>query len=192
MFPEIRTERLALRDLEESDAQTIFEYRSSPEVSRFQAWGTESADALQSHIRELTGTVPGRPGGWYQIGIVLLPGGGLIGDCGFRVLESEPDHAEIGIALAPEFQGNGYAAEALRALLDYLFVALRKDRVFGSVDPRNVRSMRLLARVGMRVASRRLKSLWFKGEWVDDVVFGILGSEWKSGNKAGAAVKPRL
>jgi len=24
------------------------------------------------------------------------------------------------------------------------------------------------------------ESLWFKGEWVDDMVFGILKSEWES------------
>jgi RimJ/RimL family protein N-acetyltransferase len=150
MFAEILTERLALRDLELNDAQRIFEYRSRPDISRFQSWGTESADAIRLYIRGLSETAPGRPGSWYQIGIILLSCGELIGDCGFQVLETEPRHAEVGIALAPEFQGRGYANETLRALLDYLLVGLDKDRVFGSVDPRNLRSMRMLERVGMR------------------------------------------
>jgi RimJ/RimL family protein N-acetyltransferase len=180
MFAEILTERLALRDLEVSDTQRIFEYRSRPEVSRFQSWGTQSADGIQLYLRDLSKTEPGRPGSWYQIGIILRSSGELIGDCGFQVLETEPRQADVGIALAPEFQGRGYATETLRALLDYLLVALGKDRVFGSVDPRNVRSMRLLQRVGMRKEAHRVKSLWFKGEWVDDAIFAITASEWKS------------
>jgi len=180
MFAEILTERLALRDLEVSDTQRIFEYRSRPEVSCFQSWGAQSADGIQLYLRDLSKTEPGRPGSWYQIGIILRSSGELIGDCGFQVLETEPRQADVGIALAPEFQGRGYATETLRALLDYLLVALGKDRVFGSVDPRNVRSMRLLQRVGMRKEAHRVKSLWFKGEWVDDAIFAITASEWKS------------
>jgi RimJ/RimL family protein N-acetyltransferase len=187
MFTEIVTKRLALRDLEASDAQRIFEYRSRPDVSRFQSWGTQSADAIQSYIRGLSAAEPGMPGSWYQIGIILLSGRELIGDCGFHVLETEPRQAELGIALAPEFQGRGYATETLRVLLDYLLVELGKHRVFGSVDPRNVRSTMLLQRIGMRKEAHFVKSLWFKGEWVDDVIFAILASEWKSSNTAGEA-----
>jgi RimJ/RimL family protein N-acetyltransferase len=64
------------------------------------------------------------------------------------VLADNPEQVEIGITVAPEYQGKGYAMETLRALLTYLLVELRKHRVFGSVDPRNESSMRLLERVG--------------------------------------------
>ena len=57
---------------------------------------------------------------------------------------------------------------------------LGQNRVFGSVDPNNVSSVKLLQRVGMRQEAHFVKSLWFKGEWVDDVIFAILASEWKS------------
>jgi RimJ/RimL family protein N-acetyltransferase len=190
MFEAIVTEHLALRDLEASDAQRIFEYRSRPEVSRFQSWGVHSVDEIQSHIRGLSAAAPGMPGSWYQIGITLLSSSELIGDCGFHVLSTEPRQAEFGIALAPELQGRGYATEALRALLDYLLIKLGKHRVFGSVDPRNARSMRLMQRVGMRKEAHFVKSLWFKGEWVDDVVFAILASDWKSCNRGTTLDRP--
>ena len=180
MFPEILTERQSLRDLEVSDGPRVFAYHKHPDISRFQSWGTESVDVVQSYIRGLSAIEPGTPGPWYQVGIFLRAGGKLIGDCGFRVLESDPEQAEIGITLAPEFQGQGYATEALEAILDYLLVTLEKHRVFGSVDPRNVPSMKLLQRIGMRQEAHFVKSLWFKGEWVDDVIFAILASEWRA------------
>ena len=178
MFPEITTERLALRNLEANDGPRVFSYHRHPEVARFQSWGTESVDVVQTYIRSLAAVEPGTPGKWYQVGIYLLDGGKLIGDCGFRVPEAKSAQAEVGMTLAPEFQGKGYATEALRALLDYLFMTLKKHRVFGSVDPRNVSSIRLLERVGMRKEGHMVKSLWFRGEWVDDVIYAMLEEEW--------------
>jgi RimJ/RimL family protein N-acetyltransferase len=179
MFPEIISQRLAIRDLDANDGPRIFAYHRRPEVAQFQSWGTESVDVVQSYIRSLSGTEPGTPGKWYQVGIFLLEGGKLIGDFGFRVLQDDPEQAEIGITLAPEFQGKGYATEASKSLLDYLFVTLDKHRVFGSVDPRNLPSLKLLERVGMRKEAHFVKSLWFREEWVDDVIFAMLAEEWK-------------
>jgi RimJ/RimL family protein N-acetyltransferase len=182
-FTETRTQRLILRDLEPSDAGRIFAYRSRPEVARFQSWGTESQDDIQSYIGGHSGSDPGVPGLWYQVGISLQSGRQLIGDCGFHVLKTDPGQAEIGIALAPESQGQGYAAEALRALLNYLLIDLGKYRVFSSVDPRNFRSLALMERIGMRKEAHFIKSLWFKDEWVDDMIFAMLGSSWESAGR---------
>lgn len=178
-FTRIVTERLILRQLVPSDAEKIFEYRSRPEVSHFQCWGIESLAAIQSQIENLSVTNPGIPGLWYQIGIVLQSSSELIGDCGFHVLANELRQVEFGISLVPEFQCQGYATEVLRALLNYLFVEMGKHRVFGSVDPRNLPSIKLMQRVGMRKEAHFLRSLWFKGEWVDDMIFAILAEDWR-------------
>ena len=68
--------------------------------------------------------------------------------------------------------------ETLRGVLDFLFSTVKLHRVSASVDPRNERSIALLERIGMRREAHFRQSLWFKGEWVDDIVYGILASEW--------------
>jgi RimJ/RimL family protein N-acetyltransferase len=190
-FSEIHTGRLILRALEEKDARRIFQYRSHPEVSRFQSWGTKSSAEVQSHIKKLSATPRGTPGFWHQLGICLLANGNLIGDCGFHVLEAEPRQAECGITLDPSHQGHGYATEALRGLLDYLFFTLGKHRVFGSVDPQNIRSIKLMERVGLRKEAHFVQSLWLKGAWVDDLIYAMLAGEWKTtrGTQASSAVR---
>ena len=135
-------------------------------------------EEIERYVRGLDVMTPGTPGAWYQLGMVREPENELIGDCGFRVFEHEPQQAEIGIALAPGHQGHGYATEAFYALLDYLFVRLGEHRVIGSVDPRNLKSVQLLRRVGMRQEASFRKSLWFKGEWVDDDIYAMLATEW--------------
>jgi len=95
MFAERLTEQLALRDLAVSDAQRIFEYPSRPDVSRFPSGGTQSADAIQSSIRDLSETEPRRPRSWYQTGIIPLSTRELIGESSLQVREAEPRHAEL-------------------------------------------------------------------------------------------------
>lgn len=177
-FKTITTERLALRQLTPTDAHKIYEYRARPEVSRYQCWGIESKAEIKSQIESLAVTEPGTPGPWYQIGIVLRLTGELIGDCGFRVVETDPRQAEFGISLDPGYQRLGYATEALRAVLNYLLLEMGKHRAFGSVDPRNLRSIKLMQRVGMRKEAHFVRGLWFRGEWVDDVIFAMLASDW--------------
>jgi RimJ/RimL family protein N-acetyltransferase len=149
MFQEIVTDRLVLRDLRACDAEIMFAYRSDTEVSRYQAWKPASAEELRRFFDDLAGRDPGTSGGWYQVGLALRATGELIGDCGIHSAD-DPLLAEIGITLAQRFQGHGYAGEALRAMVTYLFGMLRKHRIRASVDPRNERSLRLMERLGFR------------------------------------------
>lgn len=180
MFQEIATGRLTLRDLQSGDAEAMLRYRSDPDVSRYQSWEPQSVERLRSYFEELSGRDPDTPGAWYQVALALRAGGELIGDVGIHILD-DPRLAEIGITVAPRFQRRGYAAEAARAIVDYLFATLGKHRISASVDPRNVASMRLMQRLAFRQEAHMAQSLWLKGEWVDDVVFAMLASEWKAG-----------
>jgi RimJ/RimL family protein N-acetyltransferase len=80
--------------------------------------------------------------------------------------------------VSPAHQRQGFGSESVTNLVSYLFYNCGKHRVFASVDPRNEPSARLLRRVGMRKEAHFRQSLWFKGEWVDDMIFGVLESEW--------------
>ena len=82
--------------------------------------------------------------------------------------------------LAPTHQNQGYATEALQAVLEFLFVDLEKHGVFVSVDPRNEAAIALFKRVGMRQEAHFVESLWFDGALVDDIIFALLQREWKS------------
>jgi RimJ/RimL family protein N-acetyltransferase len=175
----ITTERLTLTRLVPADAPRVFAYRADPEVSRYQAWLPTSLDEVRRFIDDLQSVPFDTRGTWYQFGIRLKGSGLLVGDAGIHVPTDQPQQAEIGITVAPEYQGRGIATEAVRGLLDRLFAPPARHRVYGSVDPRNRASVALLARVGMRQEAHFRRSLWLRGEWVDDLVFAILESEWR-------------
>jgi RimJ/RimL family protein N-acetyltransferase len=157
----------------------MFAYRSNPEVLQYQSWQPQSLEEVQSFISSMMMRELNTPG-WYQLGIELRGDDVLIGDCGIHVLETDSRIVEIAITIAPDFQAKGYATEALNAILDLLFVRLNKHRVFASVDPRNLGSMALMERIGLRKEGHFVQSLWFKDCWADDVIFAMLASEWCS------------
>ena len=98
-------------------------------------------------------------------------------------LAEDLSQAEIAVTVAPEFQGQGFGDEAVRALLGLLFREEGKRRVFASVDPGNTAAVALFKRVGMRVEAHFVESLWFKGRWADDLIFGLLAREYKGKNE---------
>jgi len=180
MSDELVTERLVLRALRQDDAETMFAYRSDPEIMRYQGWDPESLADVHEFIAEQAGYAAYAPGSWRQFAIALRADGTMIGDCAVHVPADKPEQAEFGITLAPAFQRRGYASEALRALLRLAFETLGKHRAFASVDPRNAPSIALFARAGFRKEAHHVESLWLMGEWVDDVIFALLAREWRA------------
>jgi len=148
--PELTTERLVLRELTAEDADALFAYRAHPHVTRFQTWQPASLDDARAFIASLKLHPPYTGGTWRQLGIALRAGGALIGDCGIHVLKTDSRHAEIGYTIAPDHQRNGYASEAVRAVLGMLFGTLRMKRVVARTLASNAASKALLTRLGFR------------------------------------------
>jgi RimJ/RimL family protein N-acetyltransferase len=174
---ELVTDRLTLDALQMADAPGLFGYRADPEVWRYQNWRPESLAEVEHFIRKQSAISTPAAGQWVQRAIRLRGDGALVGDLGFCL--SGDGQAEFGINLAPPRQGQGIAREASRALLDYLFGTLGVHRVHASVDPRNTPSMALMRSLPLRQEAHLRESLWFRGEWVDDVVFAMLAREWR-------------
>jgi RimJ/RimL family protein N-acetyltransferase len=178
---ELATARLRLDALHDDDAGVLFQYRSEPSVALYQGWCPATLAEALDFIRAQQYASLDKPDTWLQRAIRHSSHGVLIGDVGVHV-PYEPDGSyEFGITLAPSYQGKGFAREALRALFDYLFGTIGAHRVHASIDPRNLASAALLRSVGMRQEAHFRENLKIRGEWVDDVVFALLASEWPLG-----------
>ena len=178
-FIPMETDRLILRRIGPDDAKAVFGYRSNPQVSECQVWKPRTVDEVHKFLTELAAVNPDTPGTWLQLAIVTREDGRLIGDCGIRFPDDDGYQVELGITLAPVRQGQGLASEALAGVLGYVFGTLRKHRAYASVDPRNESAISLMNRAGFRQEGIFRKSLLIDGEWVDDMIFAMLASEWQ-------------
>ncbi len=173
---EIITDRLCINELCLQDASVLYEYRSHKDVSLFQGWIPLNIDESQNFIIRNASTLFNQNDSWFQLAIRLRDTNQLVGDIGLHFIDSY--QVEIGFTIAPDHQCKGFGSEAVIAVLSMLFNHLNKHRVFASVDPCNQASMNLLKKIGMRQEAHFRKSLFWRGEWVDDVVFAVLRSEW--------------
>lgn len=87
---------------------------------------------------------------WFWILIEPVSGNRtLIGDGGFTSRPVDGVVA-IGYALLPQYQGKGYATEAVKALIAWAFSHPEVSRIIAETLPDNVQSIRLLTRNGFR------------------------------------------
>ncbi|MEO6927367.1 MAG: GNAT family protein [Rhodanobacter sp.] len=174
---ELVTRRLQIDALRLADAEGLFACRAHPEVARYQGWCPADLAAARDFIEAQP---PSPSHGWFQRAIRLHEGGLLVGDLGVCLPEDPHDPVEFGISIAPAHQGRGYSSETARALFGFVFDQRGHHRVHASVDPRNLASMTMLRALGMRQEAHHRESLWFKDEWVDDVIFAMLDHEWRA------------
>ncbi|MFN3267115.1 MAG: GNAT family N-acetyltransferase [Deinococcales bacterium] len=170
-----QTPRLTIRAFLPSDLEPFVAYRSLPEVAVLQTWEDYSLERGQQLLERLQTSTPFTPNTPYQYAVALE--GKMIGDL-YCKLDEAGQQAEIGMTFDPTYWGKGYASEAVRGLLRHLFTEIGLHRVCALTDPRNHPTQKLLERVGMRLEGHFVKSLWFKGEWVDDLHYAILREEW--------------
>jgi RimJ/RimL family protein N-acetyltransferase len=177
------TRRLVLRRFHVHDAATLAGYRSDPEIARYQSWSAPvSPAAAAGFIREVATREVQLPG-WFQYAVELRSDRRLIGDVGVNLHDNRLQ-AEIGFTIAGAYQGHGYATEAVRCVVAHLFTDRELHRVSAECDARNLRSARLLERLGFRCEGYRVANTWLKGEWTDDLLFGLLAADWRRGPAA--------
>ena len=142
---------VALRRLEVSDLEVFQKYRHDPVVARYQDWyGTRTDDEARAFLAKMNSAPLLQPGICSQIGIAEPEQLMLVGDIGLT-LATDGKSAEIGYTVRPESQGRGIGTAAVREVIDLVFEWSDAERVQGIVDPLNVRSIRLLERVGMHM-----------------------------------------
>lgn len=175
----IRTERLLLRPLDPAtDVDAAHTYQSDADVCRYIPYTPRTREQVTERLINARSTID-EPGQVMSLALELAATGELIGDVVLMFHSAEHRSGEVGYVLNPEHQGNGYATEAVRALLALAFDGLDLHRVVGRIDARNDASAGVLRRAGMRQEAHLRENEWFKGEWTDEVVFAILADEWR-------------
>ena len=112
--------RVRLRNLRPADLPDFAAYRADPNVARFQGFDPYTEAVAAAFIAGQAGAaVPAAPGHWVQLAIARADDDQLLGDCALHRYAHEPRFGEMGITLAPRWQGQGYARDAVRGLLRY-------------------------------------------------------------------------
>lgn len=177
----LKTERLIIRPIKESDLDDFYEYRSDPKVCEFQGYQPILKESAKEYIRALQGLEFGNAGEWVQVGIELKSGGKMIGDIGLKPEKHEPRIVEFGISFSTKHQQKGFAKEALIKIFSYLFEEKNVHRIIGIMDVNNLRMIGLIENLGFRREGNFIESFWDeeKKVWCDEFLYAMLKKDWK-------------
>ncbi|GIN39382.1 GNAT family N-acetyltransferase [Heyndrickxia oleronia] len=115
------------------------------------------------------------------LSLAVLMNDRVIGDLSIWYTDMK-DTVEIGYTFSKSVSGQGYATEAVIALINHLFEVVKVHRIQANLDARNTASEKLCRRVGMRKEAHFIQDFWNKNEWTDSIVFGMLKTDFNKFN----------
>jgi RimJ/RimL family protein N-acetyltransferase len=141
-IPVLETERLVLRAPRLEDAKTVAALANDRRIAENTAripHPYKLADA-----KDWISSAGTRAGG--QTFIITLASGAIIGACGLDMREGP----ELGYWLGLPYWGQGYATEAVRALIDHAFTDLDHESLNAGARVTNPSSRRVLEKCGFQ------------------------------------------
>jgi RimJ/RimL family protein N-acetyltransferase len=142
--PTLLTEHLILRPLTGEDFEPWAAFHADEEVMRFLG-GVQSRAVAWRGICAMAGAWSVR--GFSMFSVIERATGRWVGRVGPWQPEGWPGR-EVAWGISRAFAGRGYAHEAAVASIDYAVDVLGWDRFIHTIDPDNVRSIRLAERLG--------------------------------------------
>jgi len=104
----------------------------------------------------------------------------LIGYCNFtQIFRGAFQACYLGYKIDKEFEGKGFMHEALQASIRYIFEGLRLHRIMANYMPVNVRSAKLLERLGFEKEGYAKQYLLINGKWEDHVLTALTIEKWQ-------------
>jgi RimJ/RimL family protein N-acetyltransferase len=147
---------------------------------RYVPYPPRDRDAVATVLeRKMANTAWRREGDLLELAVTRADDGELVGDVLLALRSVEHETVEVGYIFAPAHGGQGYATEAVHALIDLAFGELGARRVTARVDVRNLPSRRLLERLGLRLEAHLVENEWFKGELTSETDYAVLAREWR-------------
>ena len=155
----------------------MYDYARSPVVTRHLSWYPHRDAAVTraylAHVKKLY-----RKKQLFDWAIVHAASGRMIGTVGFVSFTLKQNTAEIGYALHPDYWGQSITPEAVWAVLRFGFVTLGLHRIEARFMVENIRSRRVMEKVGMRFEGVARGSYLRDGQYCDMGICAILREDF--------------
>ncbi len=177
VFLPIETDRLVLRPVVENDIPALLGINSDDDVTRFltyRSWRS-LADGMAwlERVRSVMVT-----GSALQLVLARKDTEDVVGAVVLFHYDGVAGLGEIGYVIGKRFWRQGFAREALIAIIDHAFVDLGLRRLEAEVDPANLASMRLLESLRFMQEGLLSQKRLAKGLCSDSAVYGLLREAW--------------
>jgi len=173
----LHTPRLLIRDLKHADLPAFARYRNLPDVSRFQSWDNYTLHDAEVLYEGQSSLAFNTDESWYQLAVLLQEDKILLGDIGIHFFDKDRQ-VELGMTFDVQHQKQGYAREAINAIIKLMFNVFEKHRITAIVDTRNNDAVNLLEKLNFRREAHFRENVFFKDEWGDEYLYALLKNDY--------------
>lgn len=111
--------------------------------------------------------------------VVEKASGELAGDALLWGIDNHNRLAHLGVSLRPSFRGRKLGEDVVQVLCHYGFAVRGLHRLQLETLGDNAAMRRAAQRAGFEHEGTLRKAAWVSGEYLDEVVYGVLANEWK-------------
>ena len=176
-LPVLTAPGVTLRELQLSDALSLFDMLSTEEVARFISPPPTTVEGFE---RFIAWAQQERAAGRYACFAVVPEG--LTRAIGiFQVRATEPEFAtaEWGFAIGSPFWGTGVFINAARSIVEFAFETIGVHRLEARAVVANGRGNGALAKVGAVKEGVLRRSFLRRGEYLDQALWSIVREDWR-------------
>jgi ribosomal-protein-alanine N-acetyltransferase len=181
-LPELRIEGATLRQLRPSDAPSLAVALANQQVARFISPPPTTVEGFE---RFIAWTEHEQAAGRYVcFGIVPTGADHAVGIIQVRQLDPGFGVAEWGFALDAAYWGTGLFQRAAARVIEFAFAHVGVYRLEARAMVTNGRGNGALRKLGATPEGILRRSFLKNGEYVDQMLWGIVASEWRPGTAA--------
>ena len=177
------TSRLTLRELAVQDLEQIHMFHSLPEIDEYNTLGIpKNKQETLSILHQWVGFQKSDQRKNYTLAVEYQPlrtQHQFIGLVGLHLGAQKMKNGEVWYKIHPQYWGRGIATEAVKEMLRFGFEDLGLHRIEAGCAVENLRSAKVLEKVGMTSEGRKRKSLPLKTGWSDTLEYAILEDEFE-------------
>ena len=182
--PILETPRLLLRQLTPADVPDLRRWLARDEIYTY--WGRPASKGErepETMFIDPRPWVKRKPSPDFKWGVVCRDTNAVIGDISVFDIENSR-MGSVGYRFDPEVWGNGYATEALHAVVDFIFTHTELDRLHATADVRNTASNRVLAKCGF-IHEGTVRHGKMVSSYCDYNIWGMLRDDFAAITKEG-------
>jgi ribosomal-protein-alanine N-acetyltransferase len=171
----IETQSLLITEMTSADIIDIHGMNSYPEVAKFNTIGIPKDISVTQKVcqpvLEDQKKTERTNYGWIIKSKDSLE---FVGEIGMRLSSKKYSKGELHYSLLPSQWGNGFATEAVQAIINFGFNELQLHRITAGTAVDNIASTKVLEKVGMTREGHCRKILPLKSGWADNYEYAIL------------------
>ena len=168
-------DKIYLREIIKEDIDTAYKLCSDNEVLKYNGnqYGLLSKQYIKEHLKYFN--IPSK-----RDYVVIEKLGNIVGVISYSEDKYAKGVYSMGITIGKKYWHKGFGSDAIKALLNYLFFKKKAHKIELEVVKENRPAIMCYKKIGFKEEGVRRKKYFYKNEYLDTILMGLLKEEYKA------------